>query len=262
MEKVIYCLTADDPAAIDGERLGELLRTEVAPALLRAGAHGVQVNVVDTAVAPAASLRILTSPSPADALVSVWVDSANDALRRPFDALVATGPWTWAAYLVTESVPLHRAGTDPHGDGRSREAATAVATEDGRTPGFAQVAFFRRPESLPRHEWLARWLDDHTQVAIDTQSTFVYVQNVVARVLTPGATPWDAVVEECFPAAAMTDPHVFFDAEGDDERLAANQGAMFDSVQRFIDLATIEVIATSRYVVAPVPSQDPHATQR
>jgi hypothetical protein len=242
MEKVIYSLTSTAPTGTDDD-LGARLRSEVADALLRAGAHGVQVNVVDAAVAPAASLRILTSPSPADAIVSVWVDSANDALRRPFDALVAAGPWTWSAYLVTESVPL------------------PVDAVGERTEGFAQVAFFRRPEELPRGEWLVRWLDDHTQVAIDTQSSFGYVQNVVARVLTPGATPWDAVVEECFPAAAMADPHVFFDADGDDERLSANQGAMFDSVQRFIDLSTIEVIATSRYVVANVPTGAPRTHQ-
>jgi hypothetical protein len=239
MEKVVYCLTSTGREAPE-PGLGERLRTEVTDALLGAGAHGVQVNVVDAAVEAAEPLRILTSASPADALVSVWVDSANDRLRRPFDDAVADGPWSSAAYLVTESAPLADRSTD--------------AAAGGRTPGFAQIAFFRRPENLPRHEWLTRWLDDHTRVAIDTQSTFVYVQNVVARVLTPGATAWDAIVEECFPAAAMTDPNVFFDAEGDDERLAAHQTAMFDSVQRFIDLSSIEVIATSRYVMAALPT--------
>jgi hypothetical protein len=237
MEKVMYCLTSTDRDAA-GPGLGELLRTEVTDALLDAGAHGVQVNVVDAAVEAAEPLRILSSASPADAVVSVWVDSANDRLRTTFDDALADGPWASAAYLVTESVPL---ADRPGEDGR-------------RTEGFAQIAFLRRPVELPRHEWLTRWLDDHTQVAIDTQSTFVYVQNVVARVLTPGATPWDAVVEECFPAEAMSDPNVFFDAVGDGERLAANQAAMFDSVQRFIDLSTIEVIATSRYVMAALPT--------
>jgi hypothetical protein len=92
------------------------------------------------------------------------------------------------------------------------------------------------------------WLNSHTQIAIDTQDTFLYVQNVVTRVLTDGATPWDAIVEEGFPAAAMTDPQVFFDAVGDDERLAKHQQEMLESVQRFLDLAAIEVIPTSRYV--------------
>jgi hypothetical protein len=237
MEKVIYCITSTEADAAE-PGLGERLRGEVTDALLGAGAHGVQVNVVDAGVEAAAPLRILSSASPADAVVSVWVDSANDRLRKPYDDALARGPWSSAAYLVTESVPL--AGP-PGADGR-------------RTDGFAQIAFLRRPEELARHEWLTRWLDDHTPVAIDTQSTFVYVQNVVARVLTPGATPWDAVVEECFPAEAMSDPNAFFDAVGDDERLAANQTAMFDSVQRFIDLSTIEVIATSRYVMAAVPT--------
>ena len=50
-------------------------------------------------------------------------------------------------------------------------------------------------------------------------------------------------------AAAMTDPNVFFDAVGDDELLARRQQEMFESVQRFIDMETIEVIPTSRYVM-------------
>lgn len=241
----MYCLTSTDPADPDRAGLAGRLRHGVTEAVLGAGAHGVQLNVADAAAEPAAPLRIITSPSPADAVLSVWVDSANDPLRRRMDEAVASGPWSCAAYLVTESAPLPDGPdvpAEPSGEGWRR------------TAGFAQLAFLQRPDGLGHQEWLSRWLGDHTQVAIDTQSTFVYVQNVVTRVLTPGATPWDAIVEECFPAAAMTDPQVFFDAGGDDERLAANQSRMFDSVQRFVDLETIEVIATSRFVMpAPVP---------
>lgn len=208
-----------------------MVRDEVVPRLHELGAHQVTLNVADHHVEPAAGLRMVSTDAPADALMSVWVDSANDPLRAPFDDVVALMGARTTAYLVTESVPLVHRATAP----------------DGRVDAMAQVVFLCRREGQSTEEWLDIWLTSHTQIAIDTQATFSYVQNVVTRVLTPGAPAWDAIVEECFPPAAMTDPAVFFDAVGDDERLARHQRVMFESVQRFIDLARIEVIPTSRY---------------
>lgn len=234
MEKVLYLVSY--PAAERPADLTSVLTTELGPALAEAG-RGVQVNVCDDDVEAAAGLRISTSPDQPDALVGVWVDSATDHLRRPFDELVAasTPGASISAYLVTESVPMANTRF-PAGPGE-------------RTHGMAQVAFLRRPEGQRVDDWLDLWLNRHTQLAIDTQDTFAYVQNVVARVLIPGATEWHAIVEECFPAGAMTDPHVFYDAVGDDDRLARHQREMFESVQRFVDLSMIDTVPTSRYVL-------------
>jgi len=231
VEKVIWAISY-----VDGDRpteLGERLRGEVTARLLDLGARGVQVNLVDDDVAPAAGLRMVSSSAPADAVVSAWVDSATDHLRAPFEEALALVGGRRGAYLVTESVPM---------------PSTLPPVAPGeRTPGMAQVVFFRRAPGLADDEFLATWLGSHTQIAIDTQDTSSYVQNVVTRVLTPGAERWDAIVEECFPAAAMTDPGAFYDAVGDPERQAANARTMFESVQRFIDLSAIDVIPTSRY---------------
>lgn len=243
MEKVVYTLTHQPGVTTDEMR--DRLCGEVTGRLLDAGVHGVQVNVADAAVAPAAGLRITTSERPADAVVSVWVDSATIRFRRPVDDAIATVADAAAAYLVTESTPLPN---------------TRFPAEPGaRSTGFAQLAFLRRREDLPETEWLDIWLNDHTGVALDTQSTFLYVQNVVVRILTAGAAPWDAIVEEAFPADAMTDPHAFFDAVGDDERLDRHRRRMLHSVGRFVDLASIEVIPTSRYVMRPVPGAEASA---
>ena len=234
MEKVLYLVTypsgtvpADLRQRLTGHLVGEL-RT--------LGAHGVQVNVADADVAPAGGLRMAMSPEPAAAVVGVWVDSAIDHLRAPFDEVLAEAVEGagLSAYLVTESVPLLN--------------TEFPAAPGERTAGMAQFAFIRRPEGMAPDAWLDVWLNSHTHVAIELQDTFSYVQNVVTRVLIPGRTEWHAIVEECFPAAAMTDPHVFYDAVGDDRLLARRRKEMFESVQRFIDLSIIDVLPTSRYV--------------
>jgi hypothetical protein len=232
VEKVIYRIEHEGGAPAG---LGERLRGEVSARLLDLGAHGVQVNVVDDDVAPAAGLRMISSAVAPDAYVSVWLDSATDHLRTRVDEAISLVGGVAHAYLVTESVPLRSGGPEEPG---------------GRTPGMAQVVCFRRAPGLSDEDFLATWLGSHTQIAIDTQDTTSYVQNVVQRVLTPGSAPWDAIVEECFPAAAMTDPGAFFDAVGDPERLAEHGRIMFESVQRFIDLSAIDVVPTSRYDVA------------
>jgi hypothetical protein len=150
------------------------------------------------------------------------------------DEVVAQVAEPWAAYLVTESEPL-------------RDEAPAPPWE--RTRGFANLAFLRRPPGLDPATWLSRWQDDHTPVAIETQSTFRYVQDVVVRPLTVDAPAVDGIVEECFPIEALTDLHAFFDAVGDDDRLTENLGRMNESVERFGASTSIDVVPTSEYVV-------------
>ena len=235
MEKVLYVI-AHPVGGVPADLTKQLVGT-LGEDLLALGARSVQVNVADHDVSAAGGLRMAMSPAPANALVSVWLDSATDHLRVPYDDLVrevADGAEV-SAYLVTESVPL---------------ANTRYPAPPGaRTPGMAQLAFLRRPGAMAVDDWLATWLGSHTQVALDLQDTFAYVQNVIVRTLIPGTTTWHAIVEECFPAAAMTDLHVFFDAVGDDEKLARHQREMFESVQRFIDLSIIDVVPTSRYLL-------------
>ncbi|CAI8692797.1 hypothetical protein EMIT0111MI5_10172 [Burkholderia sp. IT-111MI5] len=60
------------------------------------------------------------------------------------------------------------------------------------------------------------------------------MQNVVVRALTHAAPGCNAIVEECFPAAAMTDPHAFFDAVGEGEKFQRNVAEMMDSRGRSI----------------------------
>ncbi|WP_409284120.1 EthD domain-containing protein [Pseudomonas protegens] len=109
------------------------------------------------------------------------------------------------------------------------------------------MALLTRPPRLTPQTWLELWRNQHTEVAIATQDNFQYVQNLVVAALTPDAPPIDAIVEECFPPAAMTDPQAFFDATGDAARFEQNLAAMMQSCARFIDFDKIDVLPTSQY---------------
>lgn len=227
MEKVIIALRGapGDDAWCAG------LRTEVARDLLDTGAAGLTVNVRDSMVTD--SLMTLTTlDPPVIAFVSMWtpqyygsqIDRATTVLAQLCEQV--------AAYLVTESVPL----APPH-------------TEPGeRTPGFANVALLRRPDHLDEATWLRRWHHDHTQVALDTQSTFGYVQNTVVRALTPGTPPVSAIVEELFPIEATADLHAFFGA-ADDAELGDRMNRMVASTTAFGANENVDTVPTSRYVL-------------
>lgn len=231
MEKVIYVLWRDPVETPDA--YAQRLRLSLAAGLLDAGARGLKINVADTAVEPAAGLRQMHVLPQADAFINVWVDSAIASQRQPFDAVIAAHSLRYAAYLVSESQPLRNRRRQPQ--------------PGERTEGFAQMALLRRPEKLGYEEWLDIWHNSHTAVAVETQSNFEYIQNLVVRRLTPDGPAYDAIVEECFPAAAMTDPYVFFDAEGDEAKFQHNLKRMMDSVARFIDMERLDVVPTSQY---------------
>jgi hypothetical protein len=231
MEKVVYVLWR--PAADPAEAFAARLLREVAPRLLALGVHGLQVNVGDAAVADA-MVRLAELDPQMEAVVSVWVDTAMESVRRPIEAELASATSKMAGYLVTESTPLRN--------------STRAAPSGTRTEGFANLAFLRRPERLTHEQWLDAWQNGHSQLAIDTQSTFGYTQNVVVRPLTQEAPAFDGIVEELFPIEALTDLHAFFDAVGDDERLTRNMTAMGESTARFGASENIDVVPTSQYV--------------
>jgi hypothetical protein len=233
MEKVVYVLWRPEGDSVDG--FADRIRGDVARALLDLGVRGLQVNVGDTAVASAVVRMVELDPQ-MEAVVSVWLETAMDSARRPIEAVLAGAASKVAGYLVTESTPLRN--------------ISRVAPTGERTDGFSNIAFLRRPPRLTREQWLDAWQNGHSQLALDTQSTFGYTQNVVVRAVTNDAPPFDGIVEELFPSEAMTDLHAFFDAVGDDEKLNKNMTAMGQSTDRFGASESIDVVPTSQYVMA------------
>jgi hypothetical protein len=83
-------------------------------------------------------------------------------------------------------------------------------------------------------------------VAIETQSTFGYTQNLVVRTLTPNAPGISGIVEELFPAEAITDLKAFFGA-ADENDLHNRISQMVASTTAFGANENIDTVPTSRY---------------
>ncbi|MCP5395293.1 MAG: EthD domain-containing protein [Sphingomonadaceae bacterium] len=231
MEKIIYALWR--PPGLEQEAFNAALLEQLPPALTAAGAERVRINLRDAAVAPAAGLVQRWQDPQQDAVVQLWFPSANAMFRQPIDAAIAAACGHFAAWLVVESTII------------ANQQHTAKAGE--RTWGWSQASFISFRPDMARADAIAHWHSHHTRVAIETQTNFEYIQNLIVMPLTDGAPDYDAFVEECFPAEAMTDPAVFFDAVGDAAKFDANLAAMTHSCAGFIDFARIDIIPTSQY---------------
>lgn len=236
MEKLLYPLWK--PPAQGGDEFREVLLQRLAPRLAGlAAVHGLRLCVADSAVAAAARRRIESHAPVPDAMLSLWVDFAGAAAL--WEPLIDEHVARKSAYLVAEAEPLVNQQRHPSKPGE-------------RVHGMCHVVFMSHPATMDTQEWLAVWKDSHTQIAIDTQSTFGYRQNLVVRRLTADALACHAIVEENFPPEAMTSDHAFYATGGDEVLLRKNMTAMMESCARFIDFTKIDVIPMSEYLVKPL----------
>src|SRR5688500_12973241 len=134
--------------------------------LAAAGVHRMQLNLDDADVAPA--FRLATA-EPISAIVSTWSDDETDPA---------------AVAAVLEGVSGRVAGWRVE---ERRRLDPPEVPDGGRADALANVALIRRPAELSETEWRRRWLIEHTPIAIRTQATFGYVQNIVTEPVTPGA---------------------------------------------------------------------------
>lgn len=236
MEKLIYPLwktQAQDADAFRGQLLAESKSMAELP-----GVRGLRMAVADSAVAAGQGRRMMATRPLPDAMISVWLDAAaqqRGALESVLDSIVSR----YSCYVVTEAEPI------------VNTRYPAVVGE--RVHGMCHVVFLQRPPRLSEEQWLANWQGLHTPVAIETQSTFGYRQNVIVRGLSYAAPPLHAMIEEHFPPEAMASDYAFYNVEeGDDDGLGAHANAMIESCTRFIDFDRIDVIPMSEYLLKPV----------
>lgn len=231
MEKVIVALWA--PQGESRADYAAHLLAQLPAALKAAGAQGIRLNVRDATVEPAAALNLQWQAPQQDAVAQFWLPSANAVFRKPVDDALAAHSGRFEAWLVAESTIIPNTEHPPQAG--------------SRTWGWSQASFI---SFLPDQSWeksVKHWHSHHTRVAIDTQSNFEYVQNIIIRPLTDNAPAYGGFVEECFPLEGMTDSAVFFDAVGDEAKYAHNAKEMADSCAGFIDFTTIDIIPTSQF---------------
>lgn len=221
MEKIVYAVWGASDT--DRARFADDLRTNLLPRLAPL-TRNVRLNVRDMRVGGGSSPCFSALDREIDAVVQLWLDTALPMTRTPVDAVIGSMCERFSAWLVCESVPL-----------------AAAAPQDA----FSQIVFLQRPEGLDLWEWRERWQERHTNVAIETQATTGYVQNLVVRPLTRGAVPYAAIVEETFPIAALHDEAAFYDALGNPTLLKDRRTQMMESCATFMDFAHFECFPTS-----------------
>ena len=228
MEKIIYVLWKPDSQPI--EQFNAMLLGNVRDRLLSLPVDRLQINIVDEAVAAGAPLRAEPVQPAPTAMVAFWLNAAHE--RSPVEAILNSIAPRIAGYAVAESTVLPN---------------TETPDADGRVRGFSQLAFLFKLPGITREGYMEIWMRDQTRVGVETQDTFYYCQNIITRVLTPGAPAWDGIVEECYPIEAMTDPLVFWKANGSEEVYKANYAREMANVARFLDLPNVSVLITSAY---------------
>ena len=237
MEKLIYPLWK--PSAIDADTFRDTLLEDIAPAIIASGTVlGLGIAVADSAVQKADNKRMSSGGDLPTAVLCAWVNTVGN--RLVLERELSRSAATYTGYLVTESEPLRNTLHRP--------------SSGMRTHGMCQVVFLQQPSRLSREQWLDIWQGSHTDIAIETQSTFGYRQNVIVRQIAGDERNVSAMIEENFPPEAMSSDYCFYGVDTDDKTgLAANMTAMMDSCTRFIDFDKIDVIPMSEYILLSLP---------
>jgi hypothetical protein len=227
MEKLAYQLWKKDDDSLDTfkDALLNNLKKDIAELV-----SALQINIADADVEPANNLAQSNySPAP-NAVIFIKVKSyfLADTLESFLEKITSKVH----GFVVSESIILDNSEKSPLGS---------------RSEGFSQVVLLEKPETMSAFDWFDYWTNFHTKIAIQTQSNFIYIQNTVVRPLQKASPSFIAIIEECFPLEAMTDPEVFYNAKNNPEQFAKHVQIMMESCEKFIDFKKIEVIPTSRY---------------
>ncbi len=238
MEKLIYLVWLD-PETSRAEAEAVMLKT-VAPELLALNPRGLSIDVRDTHSDIPAPMPTPEGETPLHGLVSVWLDALD--YRAPYEAVLTRTAVRVAGYQVVES--LYR----DYGDSPWAEARHWPDGE--RSPGVLTVALLEQHPDLTYEEWVTRW---HTRISPITeaiQPRCRYVRNAVFRSITEGAPPFRGIVEEAWPSLEhVTDPMLFYCADGDPEKMNANLTQMVEEITAFIDLATMRSVTMSEWIL-------------
>jgi hypothetical protein len=235
--KLIYLLWPRDPMGPADRRVA--LVEHCAPRLLDSGARGLLMNIDDDLVTVPSPTPTTKFTNPFAAEVSIWLD--NPHARGPLEAILVEAGFDLAGYRVREHVYTDYGGNQ-HGAARG--------WPDGeRSPYIISVTPLERPKRITKDRWMRHWFNRQGPMSEKMQPRARYVRNIVDEVLTPGAVPYEGIVEESWPSERhMTNPFLFYGARNRFEVLK-NMGIMLQSVATFLPIWKITSVTMSEYFV-------------
>ena len=235
MEKLIYLLWAE---GTEPDQTRKVLLEQCAPELIRRGALKLSMNIDDSDSEVPPPLPPPAGETTLSAEVSLWLECLDE--RGPFEQVLKAANARMAGYLVTESLYTDYGG--------NRHSGPRTWPDGERSPGLLTVTLIEQPERLTYEEWIERWHGTQSPVSERIQPRTRYVRNAVVRPLTEGAPPYKGIVDEAWPSAEhVTDPMLFYLAEGSEERMQANLKTMLESVNAFLDMDRIRTATMSEY---------------
>jgi hypothetical protein len=239
LEKLIYLFWA--PRGADPDALRRQLLERCAPRLLALAPRGLAVLVDDSDSDVETPMPWPADELPLVAQVSLWLDCYDR--RGPFEEILSEVGERRAGYLVCESLYTDYGG--------NRWSQPRDWPDGRRSPGVVMVTLLERPAHMRREDWLAHWHGVQSPVSEAMQPRMRYVRNAVAWPVTAGAPPYEGIVEEAWPSPRhLTDPMLFYCAEGSQERLQRNLARMLESVRGFLELERIRSATLSEYLLA------------
>jgi hypothetical protein len=238
MEKLMYLVWL--PGDSSRSDVADVVLGPVASALLALDPLRLTIDVRDPQSDIPAPVPTPEGETPLHALVSLWVDAVD--YRGPFESVLGDASTRLAGYEVVESLYREYGGN-----------SWSVPRDwpDGeRSPGVLTVALLQQHPAQSFDEWMTRW---HTRISPITeaiQPRTRYVRNAVFRAVTDDAPPLRGIVEEAWPSLDhVTDPMLFYCANGDPERMNANITQMIEEINAFIDLSTLRSVTMSEWIL-------------
>jgi hypothetical protein len=220
--------------------VAEVVLGPVAEALLGLDPLRLTIDVRDPESDIPSPVPTPEGETPLHALVSLWVDAVD--VRAPFERVLMAATEHLAGYSVVES--LYR-------DYGGNRWSTPRNWPDGRrSPGVLTVALLEQHPDQTFDEWMARWHSRISPITEEIQPRSRYVRNAVFRALTAGAPPVAGIVEEAWPSLEhVTDPMLFYCADGDPERMNAHVTQMIDEITAFVELDTLRSVTMSEWIL-------------
>jgi hypothetical protein len=238
VEKLMYLtwLGADSTRS----HVSEVMLGPVAEKLLALDPVALTVDVWDPESDIPAPVPTPEGETPLHGLVSLWLDTIEQ--REPFERVLGAAATLLAGYSVVESLYRDYGG--------NRWAAARSWPDGERSPGVLTVALLQRHPDQSLEEWMTRWHGRISPITEQIQPRTRYVRNAVFRPITHGAPPVAGIVEEAWPSLDhVTDPMLFYRADGDPERMHAHITQMIEEINAFVDLSTLRSVTMSEWIL-------------